>query len=80
MTEKTTKPKISLGLNYVSLAILAVLVILLGLEFSLAQFTVPRWGLLIFGAIQTGIILWEYMHVRRLWGNSKKQPNKNKPD
>lgn len=78
MTDNKTKNKISIGLNFVSLAILAVLVILLALEFTLAQFTVPRWGLLVFAVLQTGIILWEYMHVSRLFGSPEGGPTKNK--
>ena len=51
-----------------SLLILAVLIGLLIAEFTIAQFTVPRALILAFAAAQAGIILWEYMHVKRLAG------------
>lgn len=56
-----------------SLILLGALVSLLIAEFTIAQFTTPRWLILIFAVAQAGIILWEYMHVKRMVGSSDEE-------
>jgi len=67
MPEKTNATIWGIGLNWVSLFILTALVILLALEFITAQISVPRSLILVFAFLQTAIILYEYMHVNRLF-------------
>lgn len=57
-----------LPLSIASLVIIGVLVALLIAEFLIAQFTTPRWLILIFAVAQGAIVLWEYMHVKRAFG------------
>ncbi len=49
----------------IGLAVLIVLLILLAVEFVVAQYSVPRWLIVLFGALQALLILWEYMHLSR---------------
>jgi cytochrome c oxidase subunit IV len=79
MPDKTNATIFGIGVNWISLFILAVLVILLALEFITAQFRVPRPLILVFAFMQAGIILYEYMHVKRLFKRGEKAPQaKNK--
>ena len=53
-----------------------ILIVLLILEFLVAQLTVPRWLIILFGAAQAAVILWEYMHISRLVReNPESDPN-----
>ena len=71
MSDKEEKTPIFTPFSVASLIILGTLIALLVAEFAIAQFTTPRWLILIFAVAQAGIILWEYMHVKRILGGSK---------
>lgn len=71
MTEKQSLTLWGIGLNWISIFVLALLVILLALEFFTATFRVPRPLILVFAFLQTGIILYEYMHIKRLFMGGK---------
>ena len=73
MSETDKKAPIFTTFSLASLIILGVLVSLLIAEFAIAQFTTPRWLILIFAVAQAGIILWEYMHVKRVVGGSEEK-------
>ncbi len=49
----------------IGLAVFIVLIFLLALEFLVAQYSVPRWLIILFGVLQASLILWEYMHLSR---------------
>ena len=49
----------------IGLAVFIVLIFLLAMEFLVAQYSVPRWLIVLFGALQALLILWEYMHLSR---------------
>ncbi|GEM_PF-5882446 len=55
--------------------ILLVLITLLVTEFAISGFNVPPWAIYIFGFIQAGIIIHEYMHVSRLFKDDKNKEN-----
>lgn len=59
----------------IGLLVFITLIVLLTLEFIVAQITVPRWLIFIFAAIQGGIVVWEYMHLPRLFQRGKQQPS-----
>ena len=71
MSNQEEKTPIFTPFSVASLIILGTLIALLVAEFAIAQFTTPRWLILIFAVAQAGIILWEYMHVKRILGGSK---------
>lgn len=71
MNDKEQKTPIFTTFSLASLIILGALIALLVAEFAIAQFTTPRWLILIFAVAQAGIILWEYMHVKRIVGGSR---------
>lgn len=78
MPQKKAKEKVSMGISWLSLSVLGVLILLLSLEFTIAQFTVPRLLILALALLQAGIILWEYMHIKRVFsGGSSAAPKKN---
>lgn len=66
MKKEEGKKSLKVELRYVSLATLAVLIVLLLLEFAVAQITIPRALIYVFAVLQAGIILWEYMHVSHI--------------
>lgn len=56
------------GLRQAGLIVLVILIVLLFLEFALASVDVPGVIILIFAGMEAAIILWEYMHVSRIFG------------
>ena len=54
----------------VGLIVLLILLALLITEFTLSGLQVPAWIIYIFVITQAGVIIWEYMHVARLLGNT----------
>ncbi|KAA3644049.1 MAG: hypothetical protein DWQ07_18205 [Chloroflexi bacterium] len=58
----------------IGLLVFITLIVLLTLEFIVAQITVPRWLIFVFAAIQAGIVVWEYMHLSRLFQRDKQLP------
>ena len=65
--------------NYTfSLIVLLVLVALLVIEFMVASIDVTDWIIYVFGFLQAGIILWNYMHVDRFFIESVKEDHEDK--
>ena len=54
----------------IGLIVLLILLVLLITEFTLSGLQVPAWVIYIFVITQAGVIIWEYMHVSRLLGNT----------
>jgi heme/copper-type cytochrome/quinol oxidase subunit 4 len=53
------------------LIILLILITLLIMEFAVASIDVANWIIYAFAFLQAGIIIWEYMHLSRLFpGNN----------
>jgi heme/copper-type cytochrome/quinol oxidase subunit 4 len=62
MNETDNKNNYTLGL-----IVLLILVALLIIEFLVASINVPDWIIYVFGILQAGIILWNYMHLDRFF-------------
>jgi heme/copper-type cytochrome/quinol oxidase subunit 4 len=53
--------------NTFGLIVLLILIGLLLLEFLVANIDIPNWIIIVFGFLQAGIILWNYMHLGRFF-------------
>ena len=71
---RNSKNNESSAAQRIGLLVFITLIVLLTLEFIVAQITVPRWLIFVFAAIQAGIVMWEYMHLSRLFQPDKQQP------
>jgi protein-S-isoprenylcysteine O-methyltransferase Ste14 len=71
--------EIKLRNNYIfGLVVLLILVALLVIEFLVASIDLPDWIIYLFGFLQAGIILWNYMHVDRFFITSVDDNQENK--
>lgn len=54
------------------------LLLLLMTEVTVSNVNAPGWMILIFGILQASLIIWEYMHVSRLFKRSERTEEETK--